>query len=74
MSMAKKYKVKHIQIQDYGDGRVDELVLGEYSTWAASDKSAIRNVKFRLGLNSRNMYSEWGYDGSRRDILEAMPV
>ena len=70
----KKYEVTHIQIQDYGDGRIDELVLGKYETWASSDKRAINNIKFRLSIKPQNMYCEWSYDGSRRDYFEAVPV
>lgn len=47
-------------------------LLGE--TWAVSEKTAIRNIKYRLGLSDADLYCDGTYDYERKNTLKAIEI
>lgn len=69
--MRNKYEVyaEHTQFYDDRTNLFTE-VLG--TTYAVSEKQAINNVKFRLGINNSDLFCDYGGDSySRRTTIKA---
>ena len=69
-----KYNVYMVDNLHYGDGRVDRNERFCGVTCATTEKKAISNIRFRLGLKPADLYCEWAGDGYRETTFRAEKI
>ena len=67
------YRVYQQDTFDYMDGRGVQNGIKTYlgDTWAVSEKKAVANIKFRLGITEADLFCAYAGDGYRRSLLIA---
>lgn len=66
-----RYNVYQLDRLDYGDGRRDERRTLAGTTWAVSEKQAVSQIKYRLGITARDLSCYWAGDGGRNTTFYA---
>ena len=69
----KLYKVTKHETHDYGDGNIQEHTK-DFTTWAVSEKKAISNIMFRLGINKWDLHCGGEGDGGASICLRATAI
>jgi len=67
-----KFNVYSVDHLDYGDGRKDQARYFQGTTYAVSEKQAIAQVKYRLGIRPSDLSCYYAGDGGRTTTFEAI--